>query len=102
MAQRTDEMAAAGAAEEVAPRGLRLRTLVVALIVVVASVRLSVYQNMEQSAGGGVDYALAVLLVLVLLEPVIGRLFGLGRRSYLYIYIATLVGVGVYDGRTRT
>jgi len=101
MAQRSNEMEVPSAAEEVAPRGLRLRTLVVALIVVVASVRLSVYQNMEQSAGGGVDYALAVLLVLVLLEPVLGRLFSLGRRSYLYIYIATLVGVGVYDGVSR-
>lgn len=101
MAQRSVEMGARSAAEKFVPHGLRLRTLIIALIVVVASVRLSVYQNMEQSAGGSVDYALAVLLVLMLLRPVIERLFGLGRRSFLYIYIATLVGVGVYDGVSR-
>lgn len=101
MVQQSEEMKAPGAAEEIVPYGLKLRTLVIALVIVVASVRLSVYQNMEQSAGGGVDYALAILLVLVLLEPLIGRLFGLGRRSYLYIYVATLVGVGVYDGVSR-
>ncbi|MEA3401430.1 MAG: DUF6785 family protein [Armatimonadota bacterium] len=101
MAQRLEEVDAPRSGEGTAPRRLHLRTFVLALAIVVLSVKLSVHQRMVQSAGAQVDYALAVLLVMVLLEPVIEPLLSMGRRSYLYIYVATLVGVGVYDGVSR-
>ncbi|MFP3903683.1 MAG: DUF6785 family protein [Armatimonadota bacterium] len=80
---------------------LKLRTFVIGLLVAVGSVKLGVYQKMVQAGGGNVDYALAALLVLVLLEPLIERVFSMGRRDYLYIYVATLVGTGVYNGINR-
>lgn len=80
---------------------LRLRTLVIALVVAVLSVKLQVYQQMVQGGGAGVDFALAALLVLVLLEPFIERTLKMGRRDFLYIYAATLVGTGVYNGINR-
>ncbi|MGC9316819.1 MAG: DUF6785 family protein [Armatimonadota bacterium] len=101
MAQHPEEMEAPRSGEEAVAQRLRLRTFVLALVIVVLSVKLSVHQRMVQSTGAQVDYALAVLLVLVLLEPAMEPLLSMGRRSYLYIYVATLVGVGVYDGVSR-
>ncbi len=80
---------------------LKLRTFVIALVVAVLSVRLAVQQQLVNPSGGGVDYALAVLLVLMAAEPLVERLFGMDRRSYLYIYVATLVGAGVYNSIDR-
>ncbi len=101
MAHRQEDVKQATEQTRSAPHRLQLRTFVLALVIAVLSVRLSVHQLMVQGGGGGVDYALAVLLVLVLLEPVVERLFGMDRRSYLYIYVATLVGVGVYNSIER-
>ncbi len=80
---------------------LRLRTLVLALVISVLSVKLKIYQSMVQSCGGGVDTGLAVLVLLVLLEPLVERTLRMERRDFLYIYVAAVVAGGVYMGVER-
>ena len=86
-----------------APAGghpLRLRTLVIAVLLAVVGVKLLVYSQMVRW-GASIDYGLAVLVLLVLLEPLMERLLKMGRRDLLYIYVFAVVATGVYGGVQR-
>ncbi len=79
---------------------LRLRTLVLAVVIGVAGVKVLVYSQMV-SWGASIDYGLAVLVLLALLEPLMERLLRIGRRDFLYIYVFALVATGTYMGVQR-
>lgn len=79
---------------------LRLRTLVVAVVLGVAGIKLVVYSQMV-GWGASIDYGLAVLIMLVLLEPVMERLLRMGRRDFLYVYVFAVIATGVYGGVQR-
>ncbi|HCU36446.1 MAG TPA: hypothetical protein DGT21_13650 [Armatimonadetes bacterium] len=79
---------------------LRLRTLVLAVLIGVVGIRLLVYSSLVR-LGAGIDWGFAVLVVLVLLEPLVERVLKLGKRDFLYIYVFCVVSTGVFDGVSR-
>jgi hypothetical protein len=98
METRIDQAEAAVTTEKRYP--LRLRTLVIAVILGAVGIRLTVHFSLVR-LGSGIDYGFAVLVLLVLLEPLIERLLKMGRRDYLYIYSFCVVATGVYGGISR-
>lgn len=79
---------------------LRLRTLVVAVVIGIVGVQLTVFSELVRW-GASIDYGLAVLVLLVLAEPLVERLLGLGRKDFLYIYSFAMIATGTYMGVQR-
>ncbi len=79
---------------------LKLRTLVLAVLIAAIGIKLTVHSSLVR-LGAGVDWGFAVLVVLVLIEPLIERLLKLGRRDFLYIYSFCVVATGAFGGISR-
>lgn len=80
--------------------GVSAPVLVLATLLAVLGIRWTV-DSIQVKDAGGIEYPLLVLLALVLLAPVLKRLFRFGRREILLVYCFTLVASGAYDGVSR-